>query len=64
MVITEKLVLSVEEAGRRLGVSRGTAYMLARTGQLPTLRLGKRLVVPVRAIERMLDSAGGPERRA
>ena len=38
--------MSVEEAGRLLGIGRGTAYRAARDGQIPTLRLGRRLVVP------------------
>ena len=55
----EKLVLSIAEAGRALGVGRSTAYALARTGQLPVLRLGpRRLVVPKAALLRMLATAG------
>mgnify|MGYP001557829489 CR=1 FL=1 len=52
---TERLTMTVEEAGKALGISRATAYMLAKTGQLPTIRLGeRRLVVPKVALERML----------
>lgn len=50
----DKLVLTIEEAGARLGVSRPHAYKLAKEGQLPVLRLGKRLVVPVAALEKWL----------
>jgi excisionase family DNA binding protein len=45
----------VEEAGELLGISRALAYEMARTGRLPTLRFGKRIVVPKKAIETMLD---------
>jgi excisionase family DNA binding protein len=38
--------LTVEEAARLLGVSRGVGYEAARTGELPTIRLGRRIVVP------------------
>lgn len=41
------LTLTVEQAGKVLGISRSTAYELARTGDIPTLRLGRRIVVPV-----------------
>jgi excisionase family DNA binding protein len=51
----ESLVLTVVSAGRLLGVSRATAYKLAKNGQLPTLRLSRRLVVPKAALERMLS---------
>ena len=44
--MTEPLTVTVEEAGRLLGVSRGVAYEAARSGQLPTIRLGRRILVP------------------
>lgn len=39
--------VTVEQAAQLLGVSRGVAYLAARQGQLPVLRLGHRLLVPV-----------------
>lgn len=51
----DRLTLTVPEAGRLLGVSRATAYELAAQGVLPTLRLGKRLVVPKVQLERLLS---------
>ena len=55
---TERLVMTVEEAGDALGISRATAYMLANTGGLPAIRIGKRrLVVPRKALDEMLASA-------
>ncbi len=54
----ERLVYTVEEAGRLLGVSRTTAYECVRTGQLPSVRLGRRIVVPRAAIEALLAGAG------
>lgn len=51
--------VGVEEAGRRLGVSRTTAYLLARQegsiGGVPVIRVGKKLRVPVRGLERVLE---------
>jgi excisionase family DNA binding protein len=58
----ESLVFSVPEAGRLLALSRATAYMLANQGIIPTIRLGRRLVVPKIAIERMLAEAGNKTR--
>jgi excisionase family DNA binding protein len=52
----ERLVFSVEEAGRLLGLSRGTAYLAAQTGALPTVRIGRRLLVPKVALESLLAS--------
>lgn len=38
--------LSVEHAGRLLGLSRGSAYRAATRGDIPTIRIGRRLLVP------------------
>ena len=42
---TEKLVMSITEAGKRLGLSRPTASKLAKSGELPTIKLGRKVVV-------------------
>jgi predicted site-specific integrase-resolvase len=54
------LTMSIPEAGRKyFNVSRNTAYALARTGKIPTVVLSERVRrVPVRAMEKILDSAG------
>lgn len=49
-------IWTIDQAGRRLGISRGHAYALARNGGLPTIRLGKRLLVPKRALEKLLGA--------
>jgi hypothetical protein len=56
---TEK-TLSVPEAGRRyFDLARGASYGAAKRGDIPTIKIGRLLRVPVRALERMLDNAGG-----
>jgi excisionase family DNA binding protein len=52
-----RLVWTVEEAGRMLGISRAHAYELVARGELPHLRLGRRVVVPKQAIELLLARA-------
>jgi len=42
------------EAGQVLAVGRNASYEAARTGQLPTLKIGKRVVVPIVAFKRLL----------
>jgi hypothetical protein len=49
-----RTVVSVEDGGRVLGISRSSAYIAARTGQLPTLRIGRKLVVPTARLLQML----------
>jgi len=51
----KRLTVTVEEAGRMLGISRGLAYQMAREKRLPTIRFGKRIVVPRWAIEHLLQ---------
>ncbi len=46
--------LSVEEAGELLGISRRSAYRAAARVELPTLRLGRRFVVPTPKLLAML----------
>ena len=55
------LTLSVPEAGKRyFGLSRNAAYEAAARGDLPAIRIGRLLRVPVRAMERMLERASEP----
>jgi hypothetical protein len=47
--------LTVEETGRVvLHISRASAYAAAKAGQIPTIRVGRRLLVPVAQLRRML----------
>jgi excisionase family DNA binding protein len=48
--------ISVESAAKTLGIGRQTAYNLAREGRFPgAIRLGRRIVVSKRVLERFLD---------
>jgi excisionase family DNA binding protein len=58
---TNRLTLTVEEAGTLLGISRTLAYELVRRGEIPSLRLGRRVVVPVHALELMVQGVGTDE---
>lgn len=46
--------MTIEEAGELLGLSRSSAYRAAARGELPTLRFGRRLVVPTRRLLTLL----------
>lgn len=61
----DKLTVSVPEAARALGISRNTAYALARAGRLPgVIELGpKRLVISRAALEKLLGAPIDGERR-
>jgi len=51
----KRLVLTVTEVAVALGISRTHAYELVARGELPSLRLGRRIVVPRRSLERLVD---------
>lgn len=50
----ERPTLSVEEAGRLVGLGRSASYDAARRGEIPTLKFGRRVVVPTAAFCRLL----------
>lgn len=58
--------MSVPEAGRiYYGLSRGGSYDAAMRGDIPTIRVGRLLRVPVQAMERRLAAADhGEDNRA
>jgi excisionase family DNA binding protein len=56
--VRHRATITVPEAGRLLGVGRDAAYAAAERGELPVLRLGRRLLVPV---PRLLELLGIPQ---
>lgn len=61
--IVTRTTITVGEAATLLGIGRTAAYEAARRGQLPTRRLGRRLVVPVPAFLDWLGSAHATKHR-
>ena len=55
---TEVLVYTVPQVARMLGINRNLGYELARQGQIPTIKLGRRLLCPKAAVDRWLGEAG------
>jgi excisionase family DNA binding protein len=53
---SERLTLNIEEVAKLLGLGRTTTYELARAGRIPSMRLGRRLLVPRAALVRFLDA--------
>ena len=50
----ERLTYTIEESAELLGLGRGTAYRAARAGELPVVRIGRRLLVPRHALLALL----------
>ena len=57
-------ILTVAEAGRVLRLGRNSAYEAVRRGEIPSVRIGRRLLVPRVALERLLATAGPQGREA
>ena len=57
MANDERLVLTVREAADSLGVSDDLVYELIARGEIPCLHLGRRRVIPRRAVHVLLDRA-------
>lgn len=49
--MTERLTISVPEAARRLGISKPSAYALARRDDFPAFHIGERIVVYEKGLE-------------
>lgn len=58
---TETATMSVADAGRLLGISTRSAYRAATAGQLPTLRIGRRLLVPTAKLHDLLGLRPTPD---
>ena len=48
-------VKTLEEVAALLRISRGSAYEAAKRKEIPTIRIGRRLLVPSDALERLLS---------
>ena len=50
----DKLTLSVDETAKLLGIGRNLCYDRVKTGEIPSLKIGRRLLVPKAALEKLL----------
>ena len=56
----ECATFTVEEAAEVLGIGRNSAYEGVRTGEIPSVRIRRRILVPRAALERLLQVADLP----
>ena len=54
------LTLTISETAKLPGLGRNSCYEAARRGDIPTVIIGRRILVPVVALERMLAETGRP----
>lgn len=53
----DSLVLTPLETARLLRIGRGTVYEQIRVGAIPSIRMGRRILIPKAALVKMLESA-------
>lgn len=54
----EKLIFTVKEATQKLGLSKNSAYNAIQRGEIPSIRIGRRILIPKVAIDKLLENAG------
>lgn len=47
--------ITVEQAAAALGIGRNQAYEAVRSGELPSIRIGRRILIPRAAFERLVN---------
>jgi excisionase family DNA binding protein len=52
----ERRTYLVEEAGAILGIGRSAAYAAVARGEIPHIRIGRRILIPRRALDRLLEA--------
>jgi excisionase family DNA binding protein len=53
--------MQVDELPKVLGISRASVYEAVKNGDIPSIHIGRRIVIPTAAVRRMLLLDGGPE---
>jgi len=50
----ERKTVTITEAAKALGIGRNAGYQAAHRGEIPTIKIGKRILVPIAALDRLL----------
>ena len=59
--VASQPTMEVGDVAKAIGLSRGAAYNAVQTGEIPSIRIGRRIVVPTAAVRRMLQLDGGAD---
>lgn len=59
--VSDALVLTPIETAKLLRIGRGTVYEQIRLGIIPSIRMGRRILIPKASLMRMLEGAKGEE---
>jgi excisionase family DNA binding protein len=61
--VNAALTMSVDEAARLLGIGRGLAYEAVRSGEIPSIRLGRRVLIPRSRLLELVEGRTASEMR-
>ena len=50
----ERLIFSVQEVAKLLGISRASTYEAVRIGSIPSIKVGRRILIPKAALQELL----------
>lgn len=53
-MVTQETVLTIPEVAKRLRIGKNSAYKYIRNGRIPSIKLGRRYLIPVKALENWL----------
>ena len=59
-----KPTMQVGDVAKAIGISRAAAYEGVKTGEIPSIRIGRRFLIPTAAVRRMLQLDSGPDAAA
>jgi len=54
--LLSKTTLTIEEMALTLGIGRNSAYEAVKRGDIPSIRIGRRILVPTKALDNLLAS--------
>ncbi|ESY20382.1 DNA-binding protein [Mesorhizobium sp. L2C085B000] len=52
--VTTRQTVTIAEAAKVLGIGRNAGYEAAHRGEIPTIKIGKRILVPRAALDKLL----------
>lgn len=62
--LAEPKVMNVDEAAELLRISKSGAYAAIKAGLIPSVRIGRRILVTRAAVDRLLEGVAAPSEKA
>jgi len=56
--LESRTIITIKEMSTILGIGRNTAYEAVKKGEIPSVKVGRRILVPSKALDKWLESGG------